>query len=166
MKHVCFAYLRWAMVAALAAFGSGFPASGFAQDNPILGSWKLVPEKSSATPGPLPYRSLTLDFSASGEALTNRAKGIDARGRPVDGTYTIIPDGKDHPVTGVPAFDSSSYTKVSDRNTVYVRQKRGTTVIAGSRLVSRDGKTLSFRQKRVNDLGQETGRALLVFERE
>jgi hypothetical protein len=147
---------------ALAATG---PMAAWAGSEALIGAWKLNPAKSRVDPGPVPYKSMTLKFSATERGLRNDAQGIDADGKPFQAGYEIVTDGSDHRVTGVREYDSSSYTPVSDTTTVYIRKKRGTTVVAGSRVLSRDGKTLTFREKRVNDEGRETGTATLVFDR-
>jgi hypothetical protein len=137
-----------------------------AQADALLGTWSFVPEKSSFTPGPNPYRSMTLRFTATSEGLRNEAEGVGADGEPIDAMFEIIADGKPHAVTGFSAFDSSSYTPVGDRTTVYVRQKHGASVIVGSRMLSRDGETLFYREKSVDSQGRERGRATLVFEKQ
>ena len=136
------------------------------QAGALLGTWELNSEKSTVAPGPPPYQTMTLSFSATERGLRMDAKGVNANGSSIEAVYLIVEDGKYHPVTGIRNFDSSSYTRVSDRNTVYVRKKHGATVVVGSRTVSRDGKTLTFRQKTVDEFGRETGRALLVFEKQ
>lgn len=165
MTRIC---LRRAAITALTAFAiaAGVAEPGFAQSDALLGTWKFISEKSTFTPGPLPYQNITLNFSTTERGLRNDVEGIDADGRPISAAYMIVTDGKYYPVTGVSEFDSSSYTRVGDSNTVYVRQKLGTTVVVGSRVVSRDGKTLTFREKTVDSLGRETGRALLVFKKQ
>ena len=138
----------------------------FAQESSLIGAWKFVPEKSRFEPGPAPYKSMTLNFSETDRGLENDVDGMDAEGRQINGSFMIVTDGKTYPVTGMSAFDSSSYTPVSDSTTVYVRNKLGTTVIVGSRVLSHDGKTLTYSEKTVDRDGRERGRALLVFERE
>jgi hypothetical protein len=158
---------RAGVIAALAlAIAAGVAKPALAQNDALLGVWNFIPERSTFTPGPGPYQSMTLNFSVTERGLQNNAKGVDADGDPIEATYMIVEDGKYYPVTGVARYNSSSYTRVSDRNTVYVRQKHGATVIVGSRVVSRDGKSLIFREKTVDDLGREKGRALLVFEKQ
>ena len=60
---------------------TALPGIGIAENNPLIGTWKLNLEKSKYSPGPAP-RSLTLSFVADGANLTNTAEGIDAEGRP------------------------------------------------------------------------------------
>ena len=109
---------------------------------------------------------MTLNFTATEAGLKNEAKGVGVDGKPIRATFMIVTDGKFYPVNGLSAFDSSSYVPVSDRTTVYIRQKHGTSVIAGSRMLSSDGETLFFREKAVDSQGKETGRSILVFEKQ
>jgi len=152
-----------AVAAAIVSMGSAKADSE--QRDALLGSWRLVPEKSTFALGSSPFHRLTLKFSATGGGVKEDAQGTDSDGRSINAEYTIIADGKYYPVTGDADFDSSSYTRVNDRTTVYVRRKFGMSVVAGSRMLSRDGKTLSFREETVDSDGRETGSALLVFEK-
>jgi hypothetical protein len=123
---------------------TALPGIGIAEDNPLIGSWKLNLEKSKYSPGPAP-RSLTLNFVADGANLTNTAEGIDAEGKATKSVFAHIYDGKPHPTTGVAGglYDSSTYTR-SDAHTVnFVRSKGGKTVQTGSIVLSADGKTLT-----------------------
>jgi hypothetical protein len=137
----------------------------FAQGKALVGSWTLDSAKSRFDPGPAPYKSMTLNFSATDRGLKSEVAGVDAKGRPINGSYMIVTDGKVYPVTGISAYDSSSYTPVGNNTTVYVRQKLGTTVVVGSRVLSKDGKTLTYREKSVDDFGRDKANALLVFTR-
>jgi hypothetical protein len=152
-------------VIAILAFTIATTGDVFAQSKALVGSWTLDPAKSRFDPGPIPYKSMTLTFSAVDRGLKRDVAGVDADGRPIKGSYMVIPDGKTYPVTGISAYDSSSYTPVGDNTMVYVRQKFGTTVAVGSRVLSKDGKTLIYREKRVDDLGRDKGKALLVFRK-
>jgi hypothetical protein len=137
----------------------------FAQGQALIGSWTLDTAKSHFDPGPVPYKSMTLQFSAADQGLKGEIAGVDADGRPIKGSYTIITDGKEHPVTGISTYDSTSYTPVGDNSTVYVRQKSGTTVVVGTRVLSKDGNTLTYREKSVDNRGRDKGQALLVFRK-
>jgi len=152
-------------VAAILAFTAITTGDVFAQGKTLVGSWTLDPAKSHFDPGPTPYKSMTLNFSATDRGLKSEVAGVDVEGRPIKGSYMIVTDGKEYPVIGISAYDSSSYTPVGNNTTVYVRQKLGTTVVVGSRVLSKDGKTLTYREKSVDDLGRDRANALLVFNR-
>jgi hypothetical protein len=64
-----------------------FPAEGHAQSDVLLGSWKVVPERSRFEPGPVQYKSMTMHFSKTADGLKNDITGIDVGGRPITQTF-------------------------------------------------------------------------------
>src|SRR5215468_5745397 len=68
---------------------TALPRIGIAEDNPLIGTWKLNLEKSKYSPGPAP-RSLTLNFVADGANLTNTAEGIDAEGKAIKTVFAHL----------------------------------------------------------------------------
>jgi hypothetical protein len=56
---------------------TALPGIGIAENNPLIGTWKLNLEKSKFSPGPAP-RSATPNFVADGANLTNTADGNPA----------------------------------------------------------------------------------------
>jgi hypothetical protein len=58
-------------------FAAALPQSGFAQSNPLVGTWKLNLAKSKFGPGP-PPRSQTVNYEAVGQGLRVTADVIDA----------------------------------------------------------------------------------------
>jgi tetratricopeptide (TPR) repeat protein len=157
------AFARRAAIAILSVFAAALPQVVIAQSDPIVGVWHLVPERSSATPGPLPYKSMTLNFSAAGKDLKHDVEGAYADGRPLMATTTIVSDGKYHPFAGFSEFDTSSFNRINPNTVVYIRARRGTTVITGSSAVSGDGKTLIFSEQTIDAKGQRTGTRRLFF---
>ena len=134
---------------------AALPGIGIAEDNPLIGTWKLNLEKSKYSPGPAP-RSLTLNFVADGANLTNTAEGIDAEGKATKSVFAHVYDGKPHPTTGVAGglYDSSTYTRI-DANTVnFVRSKDGKTVQTGSIVLSAGGKILTVTTEGTGPNGQ------------
>jgi tetratricopeptide (TPR) repeat protein len=157
------AFARRAVVAVLAAFAAALPQAVIAQSDPIVGIWHLVPERSRATPGPLPYKSITLNYAAAGKDLKHDVEGAYADGRPLMATTTIVSDGKYHPFTGFSEFDTSSFNRINPNTIVYIRARRGTTVITGTATVAANGKTLTFNEQLIDNKGQRTGTRLLFF---
>jgi hypothetical protein len=134
---------------------AALPAIGNAEDNPLIGMWKLNLEKSKYNPGPAP-RSSTLNFVADGANLTNTAEGTDAQGQATKTVFTHIYDGKPHPTTGVPGglFDSTTYTRIDAHAVNWVRSKDGKTVQTGSNVLSADGKTFTVTTEGTGPNGQ------------
>jgi len=135
-------------------FAAALPQSGFAQSNPLVGTWKLNLAKSKFSPGPSP-RSSTLTFQAEGQSLTATVEGVNAQGNPtkaVHGPYLY--DGKPYPVTGAPGYDAASYKIVNDSTDEITRTKIGKVVQTVTEVLSADGKTLTFTTTGVNANGQ------------
>ena len=135
-------------------FAVALPQIAFAQVDPVIGTWKLNVAKSKFAPGPS-LQSMTIRYEVAGQAIRNNFEGIDGEGKPVKGTFTIIADGKYYPVTGVPDFDSSAYKRVDAYTLENTRMKAGKVVQSGSRVMARDGRTLTFTARGVNAKGQQ-----------
>jgi len=132
-------------MALLGLVASGLPQRGFAQSNPLIGTWKLNLEKSKYISGPAP-RSGTLTYAPDGQNIRNTADAIDAQGQATKTVFMHIYDGQPHPTTGSPAFDASAYTRVDPNTFVFSRLKAGKLVGAGTGVLSQDGKTWTVTQ--------------------
>ena len=137
------------MLTGMAALGvaiAALPEFVFAQADPLLGLWQLNVAKSKFSPGPAP-RSQTLFVYAEGQNRKVTVVTIDAAGNP--GVVVIpqyIEDGQPYPVTATPAisYDANAITRVDAYTVNFSRTKVGRVVQAGTRVLSQDGKTLTF----------------------
>jgi hypothetical protein len=153
------AFARGAAVMFVAALGAGLPDMVVAQTSPLVGTWNLVPEKST---GPARYKSMTLKITGAGDMVD--ADGVDVSGKPVKQNYTVVTDGKPHPVTGIPDADTATWTRYSDTNTSYQYNKGKNIVVLGARSVSADKKTLTLREQLYDRNGKQLGTSILVFD--
>ena len=153
------AFARGAAVMFLAAVGAGIPELVDAQTSPLVGTWNLLPEKST---GPARYKSMTLKITGAGDMVD--AEGVDASGKPVKQNYTVVTDGKPHPITGIPDADTATWTRYSDSNTSYQYLKGRNIVVLGARSVSADRKTLTLREQLYDRNGKQVGTSILVFD--
>jgi hypothetical protein len=129
-------------VGAILAIGTG---TALAAD-PVVGTWKLNLAKSTFSPGPAP-KSQTRTYAESPQGITLTIKTTAADGKESSSTLTFKDDGKPYPASGNPDFEMVSVTRV-DASTVHSTQtKAGAAVGTGVRTVSKDGKTLTFKQK-------------------
>jgi len=152
------ALARCAVLAVLGIFAAAFPQIAMAQSNPLVGTWKLLPEKSTGTPR---YQSMTLTFS---DPTVMNVEGVDAQGKPVKGSFTAVTDGKPHPITGIPGFDAGTWSRYNDANTTYSYLRGKSIVALGTRTISPDGKTLTFNEKLYDTNGKQTGTSMMVFD--
>jgi hypothetical protein len=95
--------------------GATITAIGLYGADSSVGTWKLNIEKSKYTPGPLPYKSLTMTREAVDGGVKGTRTGVLADGSPLNSTYTANFDGKEYPATGGP-WDIVSIKQV-DANT-------------------------------------------------
>jgi hypothetical protein len=128
--------------------------SGFAQDDPLVGTWVLNVAKSKYTPGPPPKEQTTI-FEAAGQGLKVTTKGTDSAGKPTMTTYTANYDGKDYPVTGNPDWDMVSLKRINANTVEFTRKRAGKVVQTATSVVSKDGKTRTITSTGVNAQGQK-----------
>jgi hypothetical protein len=140
------------------------PLSGFAQTDPVIGTWKLNLAKSKFSPSP-PLQSLTQTFEAVGQSVKVSSKGTDAEGKPVDTQYTANYDGKDYPVTGNPNWDAISLKRINANKVEFTMKKAGKVVVTGTSVISKDGKTRTVTTKGVNAKGEKTS-STAVYEKQ
>jgi len=136
---------RRVVVAVLAAgaLATTLPQAGFAQSNPLTGTWKLNLTKSKYSPGP-PPKSGTLTYRVDGNFVRRIAEGVDADGKSTKSEWMHIYDGKSYSTTGVPGYDASAYTKVDAHTINFIRTNAGKPAQTGSMVISADGKSLTI----------------------
>ena len=143
-----------ALLGLAVVFATALPQTGFAQSDPLIGTWKLNLAKTSYSPGP-PPRSGTVTFQAEGQGLRLTVEGINAQGNPTKLVVMLFDDGKSYPVTGNPAFDATSNKRVNDSTWWGIGTKAGKVVGTLILAVSADGKTLTITNTGVNANGQQ-----------
>ena len=127
-----------------------------AEDNPLIGKWKINLAKTKYNAGTAP-KNQVITYQMVGDALRLTAEIDNAQGHQTN-TYTAKYDGKDYPFTSTAKDAVAGQTvrlKRIDANTTqrttYFNGKQIGTV---TEVVSKDGKTLTRTQKGVNPQGQ------------
>jgi len=141
-----------AVVLAVAVLSVGV----WADDNPLIGKWKVNLAKTKYNVG-TPPKSQVITYDMVGDALRLTAEVDNAQGHQTN-SYTAKYDGKDYPFTSTARDAVKGQTvrlKRMDANTTqrttYFNGKQIGTV---TEVVSKDGKTLTRTQKGVNAQGQ------------
>ena len=132
-----------AILIASVVFSAGLSAA----DDPMMGTWKLNLSKSKYNPGPAP-RSRILKLEPAGNntfKLTNDA--VLANGEKTHVVETFIQDGKDHPLKDNPNADTQVNRQIDAYTTETINKKGGKTVQVLTRVVSKDGKTMTITIK-------------------
>jgi hypothetical protein len=146
----------------IVAIGLTLPVFGQAT-NALIGTWKLNLQKSTSTLALA--RTQIMTFTGEGQNLRNTSEGIEAQGNTFKVTFMHIYDGKPHPTTGNPNYDSTAYTRVDSNNVNFVRFKDGKPAEIGHLMVSPDGKTYSGFAEGIAANGQQY-HYVLVFDRQ
>jgi hypothetical protein len=123
---------------------------GRAGVDPLIGTWKFNPEKSTST-GPMP-KSMTLNMVREGQNIVNTNDGIDAQGQPFRFVLQHIYDGQPHPTTGSPNYDSTTFTRIG--NTVNAIRFKNGKVTEVAQYIIDPGKTYSGHAEGVAANGQ------------
>ena len=132
-------------------------------NNPVIGTWELNVAKSKYTPGPGP-KSETRTYTATANGYTFSSKGVGADGKPTAVTFSVTFDGKYHPMTGNPNADSIMVKRINARSTEST-QKRGVKVVNHTtRVISKDGKTMTNTSKGTDAAGKATS-SVAVFDK-
>lgn len=137
-KRTAFSLLAVMLVVAAAA------AAAISQEkSPLAGTWNANIAKSKRHPNHL-FKSATLRFEITDEAVSLTYTGVNMSGAEETGTFKIHPDGKEHPIPGAPGLIETSRW-ASPRTLETVAKQDGKVVGHSSYEVSEDGKTLTAK---------------------
>lgn len=157
--------LRTASLALILAIAAVTILSLSAQaGDPLAGTWELNLTKSKFINAPAP-KSETRTYEVTGQQVKMTAKRVKADGQTGNFGYTANPDGKNYPYTGHPIHDTISITPVDALTARYTAMKAGKPVGEGTRVISKDGKTMTISFKGTGPKGQPL-EAILVFDKQ
>jgi hypothetical protein len=131
--------------------------------DPLIGTWTLNEAKSKLAPGG--PKNHTVIYAAEGDSVKVTVEGTAADGSTVRSEWTGKFDGKDYPVTGDPAADMRSYTRVDDHTLSMTNKKDGKTVMTGRIRASADGKTRTVTTSRTDSTGKAVS-ATAVYDKQ
>src|SRR6202051_5252768 len=124
-----------------------------AADDANMGTWKLNEAKSKFSPGA--PKNTSVVYEAAGDNIKVTVDGVGADGKPSHNEWTGKFDGKDYPLTGDPAADSRSYTKIDDHRLATANKKNGTVTTSGRIVISADGKSRTLHLTRTDSAGKK-----------
>jgi hypothetical protein len=146
MKQVCMILVVFALCLAV-------PSLMLAEDNPVIGTWKLNAEKSKYSGIPAP-KNLTRTVTADGDSVKYSFEGTGSDGAALNYSFTVKYDGKDYPTTGsgMPfGADQIAIKRVSSNRFSATLKKDGKIVGTSASTVSKDGKTITLIGKGTAD---------------
>jgi hypothetical protein len=132
-----------------------FSTALVAADSPFLGTWKLNPAKSKATPGTA-LKEMTVKFEKDGEHIKRTATGVDSDGNPVSQMATMPWDGKEHKIDNPAGPTITVAVKPKNDHSLDVTIRAdGKVVSSGGLVVSKDGKTMTGTAKGEDQKGRK-----------
>lgn len=150
---ICFIALAWTA-----------PAWGQSEDA-LVGTWRLNVQRSKYSPGAAP-KSNVLTYARTGNCLTAVNDAVSATGAQTRTEFTCVTsDGRDHAVKGSPLYDSSAYNRIDAFSTQITRRRAGQVVETGTRVLSKDGKTLTITLQGTDAKGQKYSN-VVVYEKQ
>ncbi|MBI3933122.1 MAG: hypothetical protein HY316_00425 [Acidobacteria bacterium] len=141
----------------------------WAQQDPLIGTWKQNIGKGKSTnptPAANPTTSYTIKYEPYGKDGSKVTGDQVTQQRTNHITYACEYDGKDCPLTGDPARDTTAMTRVDRYTTVRTNKKEGKVVDIQVRVVSRDGKSMTTTTMTPDAQGQVTNAGLSFFDKQ
>jgi hypothetical protein len=138
-----------------------------AQDNPLVGTWKLNLEKSKYSAGMAP-KSLTRTVSVDGDSVKYSFEGAGPDGAALMYAFTVKYDGKDYDITGSGApysADHIAIKRINSHSYSATLKKDGKIVGTSTATVSKDGKTTTVAGKGKDAKGNSL-EATQVYEKQ
>jgi len=145
------------------ALCTGFVLLSAQTTNPRIGTWQNNIAKSKYDPGPAP-KSQTLKIEAAGEGEKVTSETVSADGSKTTSEYTANYDGKPYPIKGSLTADTVALKRVDSHTTERADSRGGKTVQTFTRVVSKDGKTMTVTVKGTNAQGKPVHN-VIVFEK-
>lgn len=144
--HSTRSLVRAMVIGALAgsyAFQAAAQTAVAPADNRVLGTWRLVVEKSRYNPGP-PPQSQTRTYQAQPKGVQTTIRTVLADGETTTVSYTANYDSVEYRVTGSTTADGIKLTQL-DPNTAEAKLLHaGRIVGTARRVVSADGRTMTI----------------------
>ena len=132
--------------------------------DPIVGTWKLNPGKSTFKSGAA-ITSQTRTYSQSGDEITLDMKTVGADGKEVSSHTSYHFDGKSYPVTGSPDYDTLVGKKLNSHMAQFTLKKGDKVIGRTTRTVSKDGKKLTATSHETLANGDKSDN-ILVFDKQ
>ena len=135
----------------------------FEKQNPFVGTWKLLPSKS--TFNDMGRRSHIFTLEAFGNGLRSHGEVVYGDGRKVNTEWSATFDGRASTLTGDTHFDSVAIKRIDERS-LLITSKKGSSAGRTSRwVISPDGKTMTKVQEVMNAVGELVDN-LIVLEKQ
>jgi len=133
--------------------------------DPAVGTWTLDLAKSKLDPNEPALKSSVRTYTATADGLKVSIHSVEADGTAHDTGSTFTYDGKPHPVSGTTNYDTIAVTRVGTNESKTELIKSGKVVGHLSRVVSKDGKTMTVTVDETNAKGAKV-HEVTVYDRQ
>ena len=148
---------------ALAALLALSSAARSQSPDPWIGTWKVNLAKSTYDPGPKPTVAGTVKIEPSGGDLKTTIDGRNPQGQPTHTETVGTFDGKDNPVKGAPAPNTTTaYKRIDGRTFEAMGKVDGKPTVTTRVAISADGKTLTATQTGKDAQGQSVNNVIVA----
>jgi hypothetical protein len=153
------------VVAALLSLSAVALTAQTTSADPWIGTWKVDLAKSTYSPGPKPSVAATMTIERSGSGMKTTITSADPEGKPLQTETMWAFDGKDNPVKGAPAANTTAAYKRIDARTFEVTSRvAGKTTITTRVAISADGKTMTATQTGTNPQGESVKHVIVAIK--
>jgi hypothetical protein len=121
--------------------------------DPAVGTWTLDLAKSKLDPNEPAIKSSVRTYTATSDGLKVSIHSVGADGTAHDTSSTFTYDGKPHPVSGTTDYDTIAVTRVGTSESKTELIMAGKVVGHLTRVVSKDGKTMTVTVDETNAKG-------------
>lgn len=130
---------------------------------PSIGTWKVNLAKSTYSPGPKPTVAATVKVEPSAGGIRTTIDGTNPQGQPVHTETVGTFDGKDNPVKGAQAPNTTAaYKRVNGRTYDAIGKINGQAAVTTRIAISADGKTMTATQTGKNAQGQNVNNVIVL----
>lgn len=137
-----------------------------ATGDPFLGKWRMDPEKSVFSPGPVPLLQEAFYEDTGDGAVKLRSTSHYPDGPRFTMTWTARFDGKEYPVTGSPLYDTIAYRRLDTHTVEFTLRKDGKVVSHGRRVLAADGKSYTNYAEGIDEKGRPFKNASVYVKRD
>ena len=131
--------------------------------DPWIGTWKVNVEKSTYSPGPPPTVAATVKIEPSAGGIKTTIDATNAEGKPTHTETVARFDGKDNPVKGAQAPNTTNALKrIDDRTFEVIGKVDGKPAITTRVAVAADGKAMTATQSGLNAQGQSVNNVIVL----
>jgi hypothetical protein len=131
--------------------------------DPWIGTWKVNLAKSTYSPDPKPTVAATVKVEPSAGGIKTTIDGVNPQGQPMHTESVAMFDGKDSPVKGAQAPNTTTALKrINGRTFEAVGKINGKPMVTTRVAISADGKTMTATQTGMNPQGQSVNNVIVA----